>query len=82
MSGDVIDLSHLGGAPAPVETMWRCAGCGKWSHAKARPRHHERFLQREPYPDEVLVRRDPSTEDGPVVWVRCGPFDEWTATRA
>jgi len=26
-----------------LEVMWRCDGCGKWSHAKRRPKHHQRW---------------------------------------
>lgn len=31
-------------ADEPVR-LWRCRECGKWSHAKRRPRHHERFIE-------------------------------------
>lgn len=37
--------------------VWRCTSCGKWSHAKARPRYHERFIANE----EPLERGDDET---------------------
>lgn len=33
--------------------LWRCDGCGKWSHAKRRPRHHERFVPAAALPDDA-----------------------------
>jgi hypothetical protein len=27
-----------------AEVLWRCEVCGKWSHAKRRPRDHRRFI--------------------------------------
>lgn len=45
--------------------MWRCAGCGKWSHAMRRPILHQRV---EPLDDEA----------DRLVW--CGPFERFVAT--
>lgn len=105
-----------------VLTLWRCAECGKWSHAKRRPRAHERYVRNlDPataLPDdrdrhdaaeqasywalpvvEVTEATSGTTYDmgdpvngdmgGPLddwvnlggVTIRCGPFEEWEATR-
>lgn len=26
-------------------TLWRCCGCGQWSHARRRPTHHTRMIR-------------------------------------
>ncbi len=72
-----------GGAP---ETMWRCATCGKWSHAKRRPRGHERRIPADGWIEpEGLIRTDTEMEfdtgaEVPVSWwVKCGPFERWDA---
>jgi len=74
-------------APAPpseqlVEVLWRCEACGKWSHAKRRPRSHERFVKAADLtPSDLLVREDHSTDEFDGGWVQCGPFARWNATR-
>lgn len=30
--------------PEEIVEMWRCKGCGKWSHAKRRPSAHQRVV--------------------------------------
>jgi hypothetical protein len=45
--------------------MWRCSGCGAWSHAKRRPLAHQRF------------EKDEAEEVGYNVW--CGPFERFIA---
>lgn len=59
-------MTLLGSEPA--ETLWRCEGCGKWSHAKRRPAKHTRTRRVE--------------EGGELIGaeiVVCGPFLEWAA---
>jgi hypothetical protein len=46
-----------------VFELWRCRECGKWAHAKRRPRAHQRGFRNV---DEYVV-----------VW--CGPFDRYEA---
>jgi hypothetical protein len=53
-----------------VETvvLWRCRGCGKWSHARSRPRTH--------------LRKEPLMEAGVrmgTLGIVCGPFVRWHA---
>lgn len=68
-----------------VETVevWRCSRCGKWSHAKRRPRQHERRVELPAAGDVVLATDhglDP--DDGPRPYViACGPFERWVAVR-
>jgi hypothetical protein len=45
--------------------MWRCSGCGKWSHAQTRPSAHQR----------AEVDEDEATAYA--VW--CGPFERFVA---
>jgi hypothetical protein len=84
--------------------LWRCEVCGKWSHAKRRPRRHRRFIANvEGWRDEPDVdgaaeaerlglavvqvvdgyyNGDPDDDGDPGgVWVACGPFETWVATR-
>jgi hypothetical protein len=73
------------------ERLWRCAECGKWSHAKRDPKRHERFVQQriaEPDPPEdkiVRVVMDQQTAVDEFIsggwFVRCGPFEPWVADR-
>lgn len=54
----------------PLETVWRCRECGKWSHAKRDPIRHKRWHQH--------GEKDPDLgTEGWFIW--CGPFDRWTA---
>lgn len=48
----------------PLE-LFRCAGCGKWSHAKRRPVAHQRVHELDDETDEMR-------------W--CGPFVRYVAT--
>lgn len=49
-------------------TIWRCTRCEKWSHAKRKPRFHQRWIS------------DDGNEINPDNgWFEnCGPFEEWT----
>lgn len=50
--------------------LWRCAGCGKWSHAQRRPSAHQRSeVEANPITDEP--------ETAYAVW--CGPFERLVA---
>lgn len=84
-----VDLvAHEGSALVTV-ILWRCATCGKWSHAKRRPRHHQRFIPSgEALPAGAKVLRDEPAEydhlngfssDGGT-WIACGPHEPWKAT--
>lgn len=53
------------------ETLWRCASCGKWSHAKRRPTHHKRLIR------GLVPDGDPAGE--PPQW--CEPGREDGRTR-
>lgn len=74
-----------------AETMWRCATCGKWSHAVVRPRWHQRWINREdglPNGATVLSEIEPygqGYEGYEIVeggwFVQCGPFVEWRAEK-
>lgn len=72
-----------------TDVMWRCVGCGKWSHALRRPARHERFLKAElgaPEPDAYIdARYSQEPDTGAVVldgWIiSCGPFEKWVAER-
>jgi hypothetical protein len=37
--------------------LWRCSGCGKWSHAKRRPRYHHRFIVNDEEADVATTAR-------------------------
>jgi hypothetical protein len=45
--------------------MWRCTGCGRWSHAERRPDAHQR------------TERDEEKGVSYAVW--CGPFERFVA---
>lgn len=74
--------------------MWRCSTCGKWSHAKRRPKGHARWIPAsdkapEYEPVEKVLSYEPGSvydhltgESDPGGWmVECGPFEEWHAER-
>lgn len=78
-------------------TLWRCETCGKFSFARRRPHQHRRFvpdtqlradLPDMGVPDEIVaewvepapIAPDDSTGGG--VFIFCGPFRAWTATRS
>lgn len=72
--------------------VWRCAGCGKWSHAVRRPKTHERFIPQEDggeYVGNWTTKQYVDAEygyEGDLLqragWrVRCGPFESWVAVR-
>ena len=73
------------------ETMWRCATCGKWSHAKRRPKQHQRWVPDDGKTGVDLFSIIDTYEaehdfDGEVTrsggWmVTCGPFVKYIATR-
>jgi len=67
-----------------VGKVYRCTGCGKWSHAKKKPTKHERFIREDqPRPLKSIVLGKTNTEygfEGEVIseggWtVECGPFE-------
>lgn len=73
-----------------METLWRCTTCGKWSHAKKRPKWHERFVPLSfGMPDSRLIIDEDfgdydhingTTREGG--WtIQCGPFEQWSAVR-
>ncbi|MFY1595448.1 hypothetical protein [Micromonospora sp. WMMD737] len=72
-------------APALAVTLWRCTGCGKWSHAKRCPKQHRRWV----VTGTETVTEMESWDTGAFVEVEiptgefqpCGPFEQWTATR-
>lgn len=73
-----------------TEKLYRCSHCGKWSHAQRKPKHHERWVPDNLQGDEpdpvTVIRYEPGgvkpEDDFTGGWyVRCGPFDTWTATR-
>lgn len=76
--------------------LYRCADCGKWSHAKRRPTHHRRFIANtDTWPGRALTaglpvieevepyhNGDPDSDGNPGgVWVKCGPFETWVAIK-
>ena len=68
------------------ERLWRCAECGKWSHAQRRPPWHSKFVGDDPSDDAIIVESNEVMELDTgskyhVFWVRCGPFEEWTAEK-
>ena len=79
--------------PWACETMWRCATCGKWSHAKRKPTQHQRWVPDDgrisveafeaftiiaTYEAEYDFDGEPMRNGG---WmVRCGPFVKYVAT--
>lgn len=73
------------------ERLWRCAECGKWSHAQRQPKRHLRFVQNEGQgapPDnkvhevvEAVYSHVNGTESDGGWFVYCGPFEAWTAER-
>ena len=76
--------------PSP-DALWRCAVCGKWSHAQRKPKDHQRWIDREdglPNGAEVVSEVEPygyghhSEEANEGGWfVKCGPFDTWIVRR-
>lgn len=73
--------------PSPYQViLWRCSGCGKWSHAVRRPKHHARFLRGATKATTlalgftVLTEHETRDEDDlGGVSVVCGPFERWIA---
>lgn len=74
-----------------VTDLWRCSECGKWSHAKRRPRRHERFIHIDdplPHNADVIDERPEEVDyNGDLIrpgghMVRCGPFWRWVTVRA
>lgn len=65
--------------------MWRCAECGKWSHAQKDPRHHQRWVKPgDPFYDPEKNENDygnvadfGDVPDGH--YITCGPFEKWVA---
>ena len=71
--------------PTISVTLWRCSSCGKWSHAKRRPKTHEVWSSNFPLigafvsigavKDEDVEYEEPR----PGAFVPCGPFEKWEA---
>ena len=69
--------------------LWRCSACGKWSHAQRNPKMHERRVaDSDDFDAAAVTRIEPGgrePETGAwldLVFVRCGPFDEFAAVRS
>lgn len=61
-------------------TLWRCATCRKWSHAKRQPATHYRWVRPgEPEYRPELDDTNPNEPEGH--YVICGPFERWEARR-
>lgn len=68
--------------------LWRCKGCGKWSHAKKQPKKHFRTVYEgdELYNEDLGERAKWATSDfegdlGPDCHVvDCGPFTGFVAS--
>jgi hypothetical protein len=71
---------------APTERLWRCEACGKWSHAKRRPKSHR--VETAEWREWIAHREEdnPWSHIGmgeePEQFRACGPFAEWSATPA
>jgi len=65
------------------ETIYRCEKCGKWSHAKRKPKWHQRFVYDEPENlEDIISEEDPFGEEISSGWfVKCGPFSTWYAAK-
>lgn len=67
--------------------LWRCTGCGKWSHAKRRPAAHERTIVLEEGSECPAAERADCCPLGAcgaatptIAEVRwCGPFERYVA---
>lgn len=64
--------------------LYRCSTCDKWSHAKKKPKSHQRWV------DAWSPEYDPAKNENPGYdgdsnnladghFVDCGPFDTYTA---
>lgn len=65
--------------------MWRCTQCGKWSHAKRKPKTHRRWVDEEPEDESTVTDYDdgfvPPDGDYAERWeIACGPFAHYRAT--
>lgn len=62
--------------------IFRCQGCGKWSHAKKQPKKHTRIVieGRDPEFDEDLAEPQ-NWDDGTPAghYIDCGPFAPYVA---
>jgi hypothetical protein len=77
--------------------IYRCATCGKWSHAQSKPKTHQRWVRDEgtgdgfpqSFREEDVIEYIPAFYGGhegvdymPGGWkVRCGPFDIYEAVK-
>lgn len=61
--------------------MYRCQGCGKWSHAKRKPKKHLRTVwEGQPGFDPAKAEGQPWDYDGPDCHgIECGPFISYVA---
>lgn len=74
-----------------VIKLWRCSECGKWSHAKRKPKFHRKHTEDfDDLPDDKVIDiesgyRSPWNRDDPDYYqtaeVKCGPFDEYEAVK-
>lgn len=67
---------------APPARLWRCATCGKWSHAKRKPQRHSVLTEEWRAWVSRYEPGDPLNYmgDEPEQYRTCGPFTAWTAT--
>lgn len=74
------------------DLIYRCTACGKWSHAKRKPKHHQRFISADDFdgPGDWPVLSvaegftDYTSGEGTSGgwWIACGPFETWEAKPA
>jgi len=71
-----------------LRVLWLCTGCGVWSHAKRRPKHHGRTVTEEPADGVRVLEELPGSyshitgEGESDAWlIACGPFERWEARR-
>ena len=62
------------------ETLWRCTTCGKWSHARRRPKSHQAHTL-SGLDSRPLLYDLGYTYEGDFLgyMVKCGPFQRWQA---
>ena len=85
MAGEAVAQGGRGTVVNPFITLYRCAECGKWSHAQRKPKFHKRFTSEWPEQDAVILEEiypqndyEGGGDDGG--WIlKCGPFDTYRA---
>ncbi|MBM0275348.1 hypothetical protein [Micromonospora tarensis] len=70
------DLEAIARTARGAVKLWRCTKCGKWSHAKRKPKQHQRFVAT----GRTVVGWAGEPVYGPDgEFQACGPFAEWVA---